>query len=47
MIVWLFCTYIFELDKYESKHTGRQTNVQTNIEKTYGQIKTDRQTGKI
>ena len=29
------------VDKYGSKHTGSQTNIQTNIGGTYGQIRTD------
>ena len=30
-----------ELDKYSSKHTGSQTNIQANIGGTYKQIITD------
>ena len=30
------------LDKYGSKHTGSQTNVQAKIRGTYGQMRTDR-----
>ena len=29
------------IDKYDSKHTGSRTNVQANIEGTYGQMRTD------
>ena len=38
---------LWGLDKYESKHTGSQTNVQANIRQMYEIKIMDRQTGKI